>query len=445
MSEERKRVDAILQKEKYFEKVLSADGFTATFMRYLDYAPIFARELWSDIPLFDLTNLGIGLMYNLTPVELEPLSVFYLPTWPTDLELNLGIQIKFELFDFSIEFPEFLFPFDFLLSLFDLQFLFDLLNSLLLKAYFGTGKYGFSVYDPSPFREYVRGTLYKNRQMKYLDITFQSMSTILEEVTGVHEQTDYILNSRIDFLRSAQRELFVIGLSLLGKGKLCRGDGEYAVFQTLDANGNPVEVKVKFLEELMFGLWLGIIPLGFGCLMPRRTVFRFDDPKKMPKFFYYLDKKIRAFIHQYIMTPFAWRNYTMSEETLSPHRSERTMQYHSLQTMRSMVESFVEKILPPSEKDAVRLRQYQNAVLQLISYPTKRHKWGFGAYKAMTEEEFLEFWFSYWEAQGLNRDVLNNLYEGIKPCLSQLREEKLRQGMKLKTERTNLAKSGVKL
>lgn len=433
--------DRILQKQKYFEKILSTDGFMSTWDRYFQQRDLLARIIWGEVPIWDYTNLGIGLMYMINPIELEPLTVFNVMEWPSEWEMDEGIWVNFFKFDFSIEFPEFVFAFDFLLLNFNFDFLFDFLFSLLLKAQFGTGRYGVSTYDPSVFREFLRASLYKIRQKRTADISFAAEAAILQEVAGVHKQTDELVNHRHEFLREVQKECFMLGLSTLGTGKLVPGEDNYAVVTVSDAKGNPVQIKVSKLEDLIFGLWLGIIPLGFGCIMPRETVFNFEGGKRMPRFFRYVDKKAKTILRQTLFTPWAYRNYHRVDESQSFHKSERTIQYHSLQEMRGAVEEIVESIVLPEEGSITKIRQYKNAALQLISYPAKRHFWGYGAFKVMTDEEFLTYWLSYWEGQGLNKNLLMRIYEALKPCLHRLREEKVLLGKKTSELRRRLAKA----
>ena len=433
--------DRILQKQKYFEKILSSDGFMDTWDRYIQERELLARTFWADVPAWDLTNLGVGLIYGIPPAELEPLSVFKIMDWPSPFELDEGIWINFFDFDFTIEFPEFAFTFDFSFLNFNFDFIFDFIFSLLLKAYFGVGVYGRSVYDPSPFRELIRSAIYKLRQKRTVDISFSADALILQELTGVHKQTDEVLCHRHDFLREVQGECFMLGLSPLGTGKLAPVEEGYVEIMVSDAEGNPVKVKVSRLEELLFGLWLGIIPLGFGFLIPKETVFNFEDGKKMPSFFRYVDKKTKTILRQTYFTPWGYRNYIRPDEALSPHKSERTAQYHSLQEIRATIENIVEGVVSQKEGSITRIRQYKNAALQLISYPAKRHFWGYGLYSVMTDDEFLTYWLDHWEGQGLNRNVLMEICEAIKPCLHRLREEKVLLGKKTSELRRNLAKA----
>lgn len=431
--------DKAIQKEKYFEKILSPDGAFDTWDRYFQMYDLMAREFWLNLVPFDLAQLGIGLMHLLNPIDLEPLTLLNVMSFPSFDELLQGIWVNFDKFNFSIEFPEFNFLFDFLLLNFNFNFLFDFLFSLNLVAKFGVGIFGRSIYDPYVMTEYLRSGMFKSRLQHPLNLTFFNKNQILQEIANAPALSDDVLYHRLSLLHSVQSNAFVLGLSPLGTGKLTRGENGLAKAIAENARGEPVEIRFSSLEELIFGLYLGIIPLGYGCIVLPGVTFAFEDGKKMPKFFRYLDKKMELILRQTIFTPWGYRNYQKPEEAVSPHTSARTCQYHALQTQRLMIEEIVEGIIPPDEKNPVMMRQYKNAALQLISHPAKRHFWGFKMYEVMGDD-FITFWLNYWEQQGLNRSTLQRIYEALKPCLSQLRREKLSTGERLKRERRTLAK-----
>ena len=122
------------------------------------------------------------------------------------------------------------------------------------------------------------------------------------------------------------------------------------------------------------------------------------------------------------------------------HKSERVEQYGSLQMIRYMIDSWVISMLHELGVDIYRLNLYCRAVNQLIGHRKKRHKWGYSAFKTMTEDEFKKWWLEYWTRQGLNRDVLEMLYEGVKRWLPHLRTQTQELGERLKKIRQRLAK-----
>jgi len=91
--------DEILKKVKYFEKTLSKDAVYSTYLRSLDVSPIFAQYAWLQLTAFDLTELGMGLLYNILPVDFQPYAIDFTYVTPTPSETLQGIWAKFETVD----------------------------------------------------------------------------------------------------------------------------------------------------------------------------------------------------------------------------------------------------------------------------------------------------------------------------------------------------------
>ena len=135
------------------------------------------------------------------------------------------------------------------------------------------------------------------------------------------------------------------------------------------------------------------------------------------------DKKVRSIIRFHYM----WSgvsNYVRPDEMKYVHRAERADQYLALETLRAFVEGLVHRIVEPKEPDITRIRQYKNAVMQLMSLKYKRHRWGYKMFEAMTDEELRDWWVSYWEKQGLNSSILRELWDNLWLVLKRLGQHK---------------------
>jgi hypothetical protein len=121
------------------------------------------------------------------------------------------------------------------------------------------------------------------------------------------------------------------------------------------------------------------------------------------------------------------------------HRNQRVAQYDTLQYQREYIENWTAQRIPKEEQNPVKVRQYQNAMLQLVSWRAKRHSWGFKVWEKMSDEEFKGWWVKHWAEQGLNTETLEKLYEEAVVWLKALQREKLELGKKLKETRRRLA------
>jgi hypothetical protein len=314
-----------------------------------------------------------------------------------------------------------------------------LLIGTLQKAKYGITPYDLGYYDPIICREFLRSTFYKLRLLRTPDKSwFKTMDQIAEylEMTGV---TDEHMFNRLMSILSAQTQAFVLGLSILGRSKLTETDGEWGVVPVRTAKGEIYSLHFRTLDHLQMGFILGVTPLGYGILLPKESIYKLPDGKKNPPIIQAMVKKIKGIINRLPLTTFGYSNYNKPEEMLNYHKSEKTNQYHLLMTQRRIIEEWVKKQIPPEEANPVRIRQYQNAVLQAVAWRAKRHKWGYDSWKYMTEEQFKEWWKLHWKGQNLNETVLDKLYSGMEVWLKRIREEKVSLGEKVKKTRIQLS------
>lgn len=431
----------VLKKIKYFEKTLSKDAIYTTYVRSLDVAPLFAQYAWLQLSAFDLTELGMGLLYNILPVDFQPYNVDFTYVTPTPSETLQGIWAKFEPVDFA---KLYLWMADFreyVIENFKEEFQPEILIGVVPKAIYGVTPYGRGVYDPVVAREFLRATFWKLRLIRRPDISWQKTLDEIAEYIHMVGVTDEHVFNRLMMIFSAQMFSFTLGLSLLGRSRLTETVEGWGVAPIKTAEGEICDLRFKTLDQLQMGFILGVTPLGYGLLLPKQTIYKLPEGKKNPAIIKVLVEKIRGIVSRLTYVTWSYSNYNKAEEMLDPHKSERTTQYHELLSQREFVENWVANRIPPDEANPVKIRQYQNAVLQAVAWRAKRHAWGYGAWKYMSEEEFKGWWIKNWVRQGLNEATLIALYEGAQIWLKRLREEKLSLGLKVKQQRLSLALS----
>jgi len=185
-----------------------------------------------------------------------------------------------------------------------------------------------------------------------------------------------------------------LGLSVLGVSRLSTREGDWAVIPFMDAKGNVYDVKFRTLDHLQIGFILGVTPLGFGVLLSKDSVYKLPEGKKNPPIARVVSEKTRGTISRLSLSTWAWSNYNKPEEMVDYHKSDKADQYDLLQMQRRMIESWVEARIPSEEATAVKLRQYQNAVLQAVCWRAKRH-----CYDEETEILTENGWKKYFELE----------------------------------------------
>lgn len=422
-------------KRKYHEKTLSDDAIYTTWIRNMDIYDLHAEYVWLQIPIFDLTQIGMIALADIAPVDFQPLSINFRYRLPTREEVGQGIWMVFEPIDFSILFDWYRDPDLFIQTNVREEYWLPTAETRPRKAIYGRTPYGVGYYDPSAVREFIKSTLYKLRLIRTPDATYRQTVETTREELGINREFIKSVYNRLALLMSAQRNAFILGLAVLGRSRLSEVKDGYAAVPVMDYDGKVREARIRTLDHIQMGFILGLTPLGYGYLLPKNTIYRPGSPP----FIRVMTDKIRDIRNRVVVSTYAYPNYNKPEEMVDAHRSDRATQYHILQMQRRHVEEWVKAMLPPEESNPVRIRQYQNAMLQLVAWAAKRHRWGYNTWRYMTEEEFRNWWISYWTSQGLNKDVLNKLYEGSRVWLRELRLQKLRLGEKVKHRRRMLA------
>ena len=430
-----------LQKKKYHAKAISQSAIYVNWLRMFDIQPLFSSYIWLQISAFDLTQLGLGLLYSIVPIDFTSYVLNFTYTMPSVEEVMQGIWAKFEQIDYGELYPWMLDLDSYIYENIKEEYQPQLTSTRPKAGVYGVTQYGRSVYDPIVVTEFIRSTVHKMRLMRTADISWYQFLTQIKEMLEMADITDKHLFNRMMAMFSAQKNSFVLGLSILGDSFLTETEDNLAVIPYIDAEGNIHDLKFRTLDHLQMGLILGITPLGHGLLLPLNSIYKMEEGKKNPPIISVLVEKIRSISSRLSLSTWAYTNYNKPEEMINPHKSEKVEQYDNIQWLRRKIEDWVERQIPPEEANPVKIRQYKNAVLQIFGWKAKRHKWGFKSWEYMTDDEFKEWWLNNWTTQGLNRQTLTKLFEGSRIWLPHLRAEKYRLGEKVKQSRLRLSLS----
>lgn len=426
-------------KKKFWAKVLSQDAISITFQRSLDLQKVFADYIWLQVSAFDLSQLGLGLANNIAPVDMHPLSIDYKAELALVNETLQGIWMNFTPVDYGELYPWMKDLRTFIEENISEEFKAKMKVGIGVKGFYGITPYERSIYDPVIAREFLRATAHRLRLMKTSDKLYAFIIDKLKDYLEMTGATTDIIYNKIMLLMTAQTQTFILGLSLLGKSKLTHVEDGLTQVTYEDAKGNLVTAKIGNLDHIQFGFILGISPLGYGFLLPQKSIYKLPEGKKNPPIVNVIWNKIQGMKNRLVYLAWAFANYNRPDEMQDYHASERTQTYMEWHYLRRQIEDWTLKQLGDEARDPMRIRQYQNAMLMLISWQAKRHKWGYNLFQKMTEEQFFYWWVEYWKSQGLNEAMLKALYEGFKIWLKTIREKKLYLGMKTQLSRRRLA------
>jgi len=215
--------DLFYKKLKYFQKVLSQDAVTVNWQRALDIADLFADYVWLNIPLFDLSQLGLGLIFSILPFEFQPFAIDFTYSFPTTDEMMQGIWADFGKIYYELNYPWTADWSKFIETNFNPDYWTKLKQLGYRKAKYGEAKFTGYYYDPPLQREYTTGTFHKLRLIRTPDLSWKVTSEKLAENVQISDVVTREVEVRLNLLATAQINSFCLGLSVLGKSRLGSG------------------------------------------------------------------------------------------------------------------------------------------------------------------------------------------------------------------------------
>lgn len=449
---ERKVREIIQEKKKYFSKVLSLNAMSTNFDRVSDVEEQFNYWAWQFSQIFLWIDISSLFIFGLDPSVLEPLNIDFKIELPSLEEFLQGIKLKFEKVDvgdiwkefnweyFKEEVPPKLDYETFVKENVQEPYQPSTLEQAKRKLIVGQTKYGEGYVDPQVIYELLRATFYEFLKRREDLERLRHVYLSCVKKLGINEAIAEAVFNRIASMIKTFYDNFILGFNLLGVSKLTPRASKSALAEVITWKREYAPIEYTKFAEINCGFILGVTPLGFGLLLPREYFLKPARVKLAPKITYFIDYKVRKLLSRYRATHIGFANYQKPDEMLKYYRSERCEQYTSLQFIRYYIDGLVENWLRGKGIDRFKMNLYKRAVMMLIGHRKKRHKWGYAAFKAMTEDEFKEFWLDYWEKQGLNRDILIYLYEKVKTWLPNLRKQVRELGEYLKKKRQELAR-----
>ena len=423
------------QKRAYHEKMLSVDGEWSLFVRSLqiyDFLVDIANLL---IPEFYFASLSLSFLFGLDLSFLEPLNLEFTWRFPTLEEWLRGVGVVIEKIvpDYATSLEEFI-----KLNIKE-AYQQPILATVAEKGYYGISRYGYSYYDPRAVREFLRSGIAlvfrKHPSIVPRRVELETLARSLGVLEGIARD----VHDRISMVVSAHTECFILDYGLLDVSRLCEAavhSEEHGIVPFVDYDGVYREAEVLTLADMQSGCILDLALLDYCFLAADEDIYRPEAGAVVDA----LEDKLTRFRTRVMLTAPALANYVRGDEAADYHKCERTNVWGELVSMRYAVEHEVEMLLRQRMPglDPMTARKYKTAVLQLMGHLGKRHRWGYGVYKAMEEAQLRDWWVGYWERQGLDRSTLEQLYESARTWLPALLRRKMELGKKLRLERLGI-------
>ena len=423
------------EKEKYHRKLLTPNAEFSNLMRTYDLEPHFSELAWKYITNSSALAMSLSLLLDIPLADFENINLEFSIDLPSFEELQQGIKLHIEPIDMTEMYYWMAKMEAEMEALISSLYRKDMTEKRTYKGVYGESRYGYAYFDPPKVREFIRSTLLKYYELKTNEEAFKQFVDTVAERLKIAEGLKATIYNRLKILDHIQDNSFVLGYSVLGRSRLSQASSEETTLKIRDYYGEEREVKFKYFAEGLAGFILGVTALGYGYVFPRTEVLNVPEKKGDPTAVKVIKERVERNIERFRYTAIVATNYSRPDEMIDVNRSDRAHQYMTLQTFRYLIENIVANRLRKRNVNRIQMRQYKNAVLTLISLKAKRHSWGWKLFEALTEDELKEYWIDMFVKQGLDRDILEELYELIKPYLSKLREIKKTYGDLVKIRR----------
>ena len=406
--------------------MVSTSAQLANFYRCLDTEDFFldeAQDLQVDT---DYLSFFVSLLWDLSPQELEYLVKTYLIETPTPEEYEAGIVTKIKESTTSVELPEF----SEMLESVDkvIEYNMEYFPPRLEKGVYGKSYFDYCYYDPEAQREFLKSAIFKEYVRSRTWQEFYQRLKELAKTVGVSEGVALSVYYLFAIYNAIKYQTFTLGISVLGRSKMQPEKGKPIRLLIPTHDGRTVEIKVKTVEQALFGFVLGVSVLGTRFLMTDKPHFK----KGIVPMVQYVLSKLRKSRDKYIHTAFTFANYEPPEGQLHIEKSYRADQYASLMLLKMQIENIVEAHLSKYNLTTFMLRQYKHAILHLLGLRKKRHGMGWKIWEYMDDERYVNWWLDFWSRKGLNREILKELYEKVKKWIPEWRRIKLKYQSRLK-------------
>jgi len=423
------------QKQAYHEKTLSVEGEWSMYLRTFQIYDLYLSIADLLIPEFYMGSMALGLLFDFDLTFIEPFNLEFEWRYPTLEEWLKGVGVVIEKImpDWAVSVE------DFVSLNIEVKYQEPILETRAEKGYYGKSRVGYFYVDPTAVREFLRNavTLMSKRHPSYAHRRAAILSAA--KALNVPEDLARYVHDRMAFIRDAHVEAFILDYGMLDVSYLCEEE-EHSPPQALipftDLDGEVEELDANTLSDVQYGFILDFSQLDVDYLCEPEDLYRDEAPAVIDG----LEEKLRRFRGRLMITAPAISNYVRGDEAADHFKCERTNVWGELQSIRYAVEAEVDAILAraaPNLNDFDR-RKYVSAVLQLLGHLGKRHRWGYGVFKAMEEPDLRAWWLEYWGRQGLDINILGRVYDAVKAWLPQAVSRKVELGRRLRLQRLGL-------
>ncbi|RLE96894.1 MAG: hypothetical protein DRJ96_05315 [Thermoprotei archaeon] len=415
-------------KRKYFQKVLSDDAIDFNLIR--TYSIFDLASFWGDWVLSDtLFSSLIGLLlFDLPLADIVPWNVMWEIELPSVDEFLRGVLIKLEPIQITVPYPELSDVSRTLEKIVTPEFRVNIEETRPRKLKVGITKYGEGYVDPPAVREFLRSTLYAftKKDISWSEVK-QRLQAVAKTLNIAPEIVEDLFN-RLSIMtaikeRAATWDYAWWDVSYWSE----EGSSGYVEFTNWDLKSDKVEYEQ--LWDVQAGAWWDLSYWDWAYWTDDVSPWEVNPDTRVAYISEMRDYVVDNFRRRVTITALAAGNYQRARERRYPYRSSRLETYAMPFSQRLRLESIVERIVKRLKPDVppFQLRLYKTAVIEMYAKLYSSHIWGAEMERSMSADEYRAFWLEKWGSEGLDRSILEKLYDYVRSVVDALGSVRVRE------------------
>ncbi len=423
-------------KRKYFQKALSDDAIDQNVWRsfgIFDYATFWGDWVLSDTLFSSLIGL---LLFDLPLADIVPWNLGWEVELPSVEEFMRGVLIKLEPIQITVEFPELSDVYKTLESIMVPDVVPNIEETRGKKLIVGFTKYGEGYVDPPAVREFLRSTLYaftkKNLSWSEAKQRLQAVAKALNIAPSIVED----VFNRLSIISAIKEKAATWDYAWWDVSYWSEeGSGGLVEFTNWDLKTDKVEYEQMW--DAQAGAWWDVSFWDYAYWTDDVSPYKID-PKVYESIISRMrDFLVRNFRNRILTIALALANYQRADERAYPWRSGRLETFAIPFSQRMRLESITERIVRQLDPNVTpyKLRLYKTAVIEMYGKLYNPHRWGAEMERSMSADEFKKYWLEKWSSEGLDRSILEKLYDSVRGTVDALGAVRTRERLRFIRER----------
>jgi len=404
--------DILIQKYNYWKKALSQDAIENNFFNI--YSTIDLIDFSFDATIFDsvFSSVYVAVNFGIPFTDIPVFNTCYDVNMPSPEDFSKGKLLDVTQVNCLDKYPIIGGWLTDLKLYTSTHFSPNVAGSSVGKAYYDVSYYGYSYYDPMDFYDLIRSTALKESKRSSSHLTASAVLKSFMKVLGIsRDMVEYIhvVFQALSWVRSgaAMSEYSWSDRSVVQEEL----PGSIEV-KTRNLDGEELTIKADAVTDLQGGSYSDVALSDISIVTDGKVPEVEDVPESSKRAEVAIADLIsREAKSRAELTPLLVANYQTAEERTDFNKSRRADVYGAMRVSYHRIKSVVERVV--GDKPLFIRNQYNVAAQQLFSRLTRYGGWGYEAFRSLTLDQLRDQWVEEWSEKGLDRDVLEGLFDVV--------------------------------